>query len=203
MAIPHDPKATDTQVQHRQPQPILSVRASVPVAELAAAQGETLRALWNHLQQRGVRPAGPPYVRYHSFGETDTDMEVGIPVAAGAVGQGRVAADQLPGGSVVSAWPWAPTIAWARPTTACRPGSRPTATSPPARAGRRTTGLTWTRSPTPPAGRTRRTGAPQLVQPVRDAFLAKLEALARPWSATSSDATSKPAKAPTPPPRAM
>ena len=36
--------------------------------------------------------AGPPYVRYRSFGETRTDLEVGIPVAAGAVGQGRVAA---------------------------------------------------------------------------------------------------------------
>jgi effector-binding domain-containing protein len=104
MAIPHDPKVTDTQVQQRQPQPTLSVRASVPVAELAAAQGEALRALWMHLKQHGVRPAGPPYVRYHSFEETDTDMEVGIPVAAGAVGQGRVAASELPGGSVVSAW---------------------------------------------------------------------------------------------------
>jgi effector-binding domain-containing protein len=94
----------DTQIQHLDPQPVLSVRAHVPVAELAAAQGEALRALWSHRQHHGVRPTGPPYVRYHSFGETDTDMEVGIPVAAGAVGQGRVAAGELPGGPVVSAW---------------------------------------------------------------------------------------------------
>jgi effector-binding domain-containing protein len=104
MAVPQDPKTNDIEVQHRDPQPVLSVRARVPVAELAAAQGEARRALWNHLQHHGVRPSGPPYVRYHSFGETRTDMEVGIPVAAGAVGQGRVAGGELPGGTVVSAW---------------------------------------------------------------------------------------------------
>jgi effector-binding domain-containing protein len=104
MATPQDPNANDTEVQHRDPQPVLCVRASVPVAELAAAQGEALRALWSYLHHQGVRPTGPPYVCYHSFGETDTDMEVGIPVAAGAVGQGRVAAGELPGGTVVSAW---------------------------------------------------------------------------------------------------
>jgi effector-binding domain-containing protein len=106
MATPQDPTANDTQIQHPDPQPVLSVRARVPVAELAAAQGEALRELWSHLQQHGGRPAGPPYVRYHSFGDTETDMEVGVPVplATGAVGQGRVAAGELPGGTVVSAW---------------------------------------------------------------------------------------------------
>jgi effector-binding domain-containing protein len=106
MAVFQDPKDNDTQIQHPDPQPVLSVRASVPVTEAATAQGEALRALWSSLQHQGVRPAGPPYVRYHSFGETGTDMEVGIPVraAVGAVGQGRVAAGELPGGTVVSAW---------------------------------------------------------------------------------------------------
>jgi effector-binding domain-containing protein len=104
MTMSQDPEATDTQVQQRQPQPTLRVRATVPVAELASAQGQALQALWNHLQQHGDRPTGPPYVRYHTFADADTDMEVGIPVATGAVGQGRVAADQLPGGPVVSAW---------------------------------------------------------------------------------------------------
>jgi effector-binding domain-containing protein len=106
MATPQDPNANDTQIQHRDPQPVLSVRASVPVAELAPAQGEALGALWSYLHHHGVRPTGPPYVRYHTFGEAETDMEVGVPVpaAAGAGGEGRVAAGQLPGGSVVSAW---------------------------------------------------------------------------------------------------
>ena len=48
MATPKDPKANDTQIQHPDPQPVLNVRTTVPVAELAAAaQGEALRALWS------------------------------------------------------------------------------------------------------------------------------------------------------------
>jgi effector-binding domain-containing protein len=103
--MPQNPNDTDVKLQHRQPQPVLSVRATVPIAELTAAQGQALRALWDHLRQQGVRPAGPPYVRYHTFGDAETDVEVGIPVpAADTVGEGRVAAGELPGGTVVSAW---------------------------------------------------------------------------------------------------
>jgi effector-binding domain-containing protein len=104
MAVSQDPRANDIEVQQPDPQPVLSVRARVPVAELAAAQGEALRTLWRSLQHHDIRLAGPPYVRYHSFGEADTDVEVGIPVAAGAVGRGRVAVGELPGGTVASTW---------------------------------------------------------------------------------------------------
>jgi hypothetical protein len=102
MAMLQDPEATRIEVQQRDPQPVLSVRARMLVAELASAQGEALRALWDQLHQ-GVRPAGPAYVRYLTFGAVETDVEVGIPVpvAAGAGGSARVAAGQLPGGSVV------------------------------------------------------------------------------------------------------
>src|SRR5919112_5602133 len=102
--MPQDPNDTDVKLQHRQRQPVLSVRATVPMAELTAAQGQALRALWDQLGQQGVRPAGPPYVRYHTFGDAETDVEVGVPVADGAAGEGRVAAGELPGGTVVSAW---------------------------------------------------------------------------------------------------
>jgi effector-binding domain-containing protein len=104
MTMPQDPKSDDTQILRRDPQPVLSVRATVPVAELSAAQGEALRTLWIHRRHQGVQLAGPPYVRYHSFGEADTDVEVGIPVAADAVGRGRVAVGELPGGTVASTW---------------------------------------------------------------------------------------------------
>lgn len=91
-------------VQQRRPQPVLSARTTVPIARLAAAQGEALRALWNHLRQQGARPIGPPFVRYHRFGDAETDVEVGVPVAEGATGEGPVAASELPGGKVISAW---------------------------------------------------------------------------------------------------
>jgi effector-binding domain-containing protein len=106
MTLPENPKANVTEIQQRAPQPVLSVRASVPVAELASFQGDALRELWSYMQQHGIRPAGPPYVRYHTFGEAETDVEVGIPVAvaADAVGEAGVVVGELPGGTVVSAW---------------------------------------------------------------------------------------------------
>src|SRR5512132_2917390 len=96
--------STEIEVQRRDPQPVLSVRAVVPIVQLAAAQDAALKAVWAHLQQQGVQPAGPPFVRYHSFGKAESDVEVGVPVVEDTTGDGRVTAGELPGGSVVSAW---------------------------------------------------------------------------------------------------
>jgi effector-binding domain-containing protein len=49
-------------------------------------------------------PVGPPFVRYHTFGETETDVEVGVPVTEGASGQGTIEAAVLPGGAAITTW---------------------------------------------------------------------------------------------------
>jgi effector-binding domain-containing protein len=94
---------TSIDVQNRQPQPVLSVRQTIRVADLTTAQGESLRELWDLLHTRGVAPAGPPFVRYHTFGEVETDVETGVPVAEAVDGQGRVTGGVLPGGRAVVA----------------------------------------------------------------------------------------------------
>jgi effector-binding domain-containing protein len=99
----HDPEAV-VLVEDRNPVPALSIRGNVAVAQLAEAQGERLRELWQSLQSQGLSPAGPPFVRYHTFGETETDVEVGVPVEDGAAGEGRIAACELPGGAWVTTW---------------------------------------------------------------------------------------------------
>ncbi|GAA4526493.1 MULTISPECIES: GyrI-like domain-containing protein [Nonomuraea] len=86
------------------PQPVISVRRTVPVAELPRTQAEILAALWAHLGEHGVRPAGPPYVRYHAFGDVETDVEVGVPVQGVAASRGEVAMGELPGGPAVTTW---------------------------------------------------------------------------------------------------
>jgi effector-binding domain-containing protein len=90
--------------EDRKPQPVLSIRATVRVDEIAERHGESLRELWRSTQARGVAAAGPPFVRYHTFGETETDVEVGIPVTQAVVGEGRIAAGELPGGAAISTW---------------------------------------------------------------------------------------------------
>jgi effector-binding domain-containing protein len=91
-------------VEDRQPQPVLTIRANVAVAQLAQAQGEGLGELWRSMQARGLAPVGPPFVRYHAFGEPETDVEVGVPVREGTTSEGRIAAGVLPGGTAIATW---------------------------------------------------------------------------------------------------
>jgi effector-binding domain-containing protein len=91
-------------VEDREPQTVLSIRARVAVAELAQAQGEGLGELWRSMQARGLAAVGPPFVRYHAFGETETDVEVGVPVGEEATGEGRIGAGVLPGGAAIATW---------------------------------------------------------------------------------------------------
>jgi effector-binding domain-containing protein len=99
----HDPEAV-VFVEDREPQPVLSIRANVAVAELAQVQGQTLSELWRSMHARGRAPVGPPFVRYHTFGETETDVEVGMPVSERATGEGRIESGALPGGVAISTW---------------------------------------------------------------------------------------------------
>jgi effector-binding domain-containing protein len=91
-------------VEEREPQPVLSIRGTVELAQLTEAQGNNLRELWSSIHRRGMKPAGPPFVRYHTFGETETDLEVGLPVSEPSSGEGQVAAGELPGGSAITTW---------------------------------------------------------------------------------------------------
>jgi effector-binding domain-containing protein len=99
-----DQTPEDAVVEEREPQPVLSIRRTVELAQLTEAQGESLRKLWSSIDRRGVIPAGPPFVCYHTFGETETDVEVGIPVVEASSGEGQVAAGELPGGAAVTTW---------------------------------------------------------------------------------------------------
>ena len=85
-------------VEELEAQPVLSVRGTVEVAQLAEAQGERLGEVWRSVEAGEATPAGPPFVRYHTFGETETDLEVGIPVVE-PVGRG-----ELPGGIAIRTW---------------------------------------------------------------------------------------------------
>ncbi|HUS14138.1 MAG TPA: GyrI-like domain-containing protein [Chloroflexia bacterium] len=94
----------DTALEQREPQPIVSIRATIPVSQIGDEMGARLALLADYLQQSGATAAGPLFVRYHSFGETETDMETGLPVATPVAGAGRVTPGTLPGGPAVTTW---------------------------------------------------------------------------------------------------
>lgn len=94
---------TAVEIRHRAPQQAVGVRTTVPLAELTRAQGQSLRELGQFPQNRDLMPAGAPFVRYHSMSETDTDVEVGVPITGGIEAAGRVECTELPGRRAVVA----------------------------------------------------------------------------------------------------
>lgn len=99
-----EPFAPNVVLEQRQPQPTISIRETVAIAALGEAQDAMLQALSGYIAQHGVQPAGPPFVRYHTFRETETDLELGVPTGEPAAGEGRVAAGVLPTGPAISTW---------------------------------------------------------------------------------------------------
>ena len=90
------------------PQPTVAVRVQQPMAELdvGALLDEHLPRIFEAVTRSGGAPAGAPFARYHEFGPTRADMELGIPTT-GVEGDlkrlatceaGEVGASELPGG---------------------------------------------------------------------------------------------------------
>jgi uncharacterized protein YndB with AHSA1/START domain/effector-binding domain-containing protein len=107
-----EPDSEEAVLQLLPAQPVVSIRGMARVADLGAAMDDRLSALRDYLERRGVRPAGAPFVRYHTFpealgpdsdaGELETDVEQGIPVREALPGEGRITSGELPGGAAVT-----------------------------------------------------------------------------------------------------
>ena len=65
-----------------QPQPMVASEATTTPAELAQAIGQSLGEVWKYLvEQRGIQPAGPPFVIYHHFSPEQITIEAGLPLS--------------------------------------------------------------------------------------------------------------------------
>lgn len=92
----------EVELQQLEPQPIASIRATWMIVALNQAQDDMMRALAGFIQKGGVQPAGPPFVRYHSFENGVTDLEVGVPMKERVAGEGQIVGGELPGGAAVT-----------------------------------------------------------------------------------------------------
>jgi effector-binding domain-containing protein len=63
-----------------------------------------LPAIFGYLGAQGIKPASPPFARFHGGKPGDWDMEAGVCVPAPIAGDGRVTAGELPEGRAVVAW---------------------------------------------------------------------------------------------------
>lgn len=93
----------EAQLESRTPQPILSIRGTIPVAQLGEVMGQRMDALSAALKAQGVRANGPMFARYHTFdNDGDTDVEHGVFIAGDAHSDGEILAAELPGGDAVT-----------------------------------------------------------------------------------------------------
>ena len=91
-------------LQERQAQPVVAIRDKVARSEMEQALATLLPRVGRYLEQQGVRPAGHPYVRYHSsqiVDRVDYDVEVGYPVAQSVAEADNIVAGELPGGQAL------------------------------------------------------------------------------------------------------
>lgn len=85
------------------PQQFLFVRMRVARHELSTAIGEGLGKTFPYAMRTGLAIAGRPTTRYLSTGPGLYNVEIGMPVAAAARGEGDVEVGSLPGGPVAVA----------------------------------------------------------------------------------------------------
>ena len=84
-------------------QPVLFVRLRAARHEIASAIAEGLGATFTYAMKTGLPIAGRPFTRYLTNGPGLFTMEIGVPLAAPAAGDGDIEAGTLQGGSVAVA----------------------------------------------------------------------------------------------------
>lgn len=92
------------EIIEREAQPVASIRLKCKANEISATLAEIFPEVMQHLNATGAKMVGAPFSRYHSFGDTEVDLEAGIPVSKPFTEKGRVKNSELPAGKAVTAW---------------------------------------------------------------------------------------------------
>lgn len=93
--------AYEIQLTDLSPQPAAVVRAHVAPPELPEFLGHAFEEVLAVVDEQGRTPAGPPFGRYVAD-EQGFEATVGFPVDGPVSASGRVAPDELPGGTVAT-----------------------------------------------------------------------------------------------------
>ena len=90
-------------LDYRSEQPYMGIRKQVPMKGMFQVVDKQIKELFKWVNQAGIQPAGPPFLRYHVIDMAgEMDIEVGIPVAAALPGDEVVSAGVLPAGRYAS-----------------------------------------------------------------------------------------------------
>lgn len=102
---------SEPQLRDRPTQHYVGIRTLASLPELPEVIPGNHRKVYAWLNQHGIAPAGPPFIRYHVINmATKLDIELGVPVASRVSGSGEVRPGELPAGrygSLVYTGPYA------------------------------------------------------------------------------------------------
>jgi effector-binding domain-containing protein len=88
----------EPRIEERAEQPYVGIRERVTMEGLPPAVDRGFPALFAWLADRGVKPAGPPFIRYLDVTGSELVIDLGVPVPEGVAGDERVRAQALPAG---------------------------------------------------------------------------------------------------------
>ncbi|MEJ3404811.1 GyrI-like domain-containing protein [Rathayibacter sp. YIM 133350] len=86
-------------IEERAEQPYVGIRSSVRMGEIAGTIPPLMGEVFAFLAERGIEPTDAPFWRYLVIDMArELVIDVGVPVATAAQGEGRIIADVLPAG---------------------------------------------------------------------------------------------------------
>jgi effector-binding domain-containing protein len=99
---PHAPEP-QPRVRERDEQAYAGIPVTVTMQTFPQAADATFPEVFGWLAERGIAPAGPPFIRYHVIDmDAELEVEFGVPVDKPVQADGRVRPGVLPAGRYVS-----------------------------------------------------------------------------------------------------
>lgn len=86
------------EIKEQEAQPALTIRTRAAVQDLPQVMGQSYQAIFEHLQEVGQYPAGPPFAAYYNMDMADLDIELGFPVSGEVAEKDNIKMSQFPGG---------------------------------------------------------------------------------------------------------
>ena len=94
---------SEPKINDRAERPYMGIRTVTPWQQLPTVIPRFIGEVFGFLGQQGIEPRGAPFIRYHVIDmDRELDIEVGVPIAQSASGNGRVQAGSLPAGRYAS-----------------------------------------------------------------------------------------------------
>jgi len=89
---------TEPKIENREALPYVAISAQVTISEIPAVLPPLMPEVLNWLQQKNLRPAGPPFFRYLEMTGKQMQVAVGFPVSEVLMGDDRVQPGSFPAG---------------------------------------------------------------------------------------------------------